>query len=141
MNSLPPELGLNKELSQIPDAVIANKYDKSVSLWPLVLFSGTGEAINTLYSLALLRDVMGLFPQNSVQSCCETILRVMTVSNVVSTTLISVPYTWLQSTLTSVRYCIHLKSIYTDVSRPTLQYTLSQYFTVYTEVSILQYTL
>ncbi|XP_041369339.1 RRP12-like protein [Gigantopelta aegis] len=43
---------------------------------------GTGEATNTLYSLALLRDVMSSFSKNSIQSCCETVLRVMTISNV-----------------------------------------------------------
>ncbi|KAJ8317039.1 hypothetical protein KUTeg_004943 [Tegillarca granosa] len=43
---------------------------------------GTGEALVTLHTLALLKDSIGLFPSNSVKSTCETILRLMTLSNV-----------------------------------------------------------
>lgn len=44
---------------------------------------GANEALDTLHILGLLRDIMSTFPQNSIKSTCETVLRVMTVSNVV----------------------------------------------------------
>ncbi|KAK6185603.1 hypothetical protein SNE40_007802 [Patella caerulea] len=43
--------------------------------------AGSSEAINTLYTLGLLREVLGTFSQNSLKSTCENILRVMTISN------------------------------------------------------------
>ncbi|KAK7479159.1 hypothetical protein BaRGS_00029600 [Batillaria attramentaria] len=42
---------------------------------------GASEAVDTLHVLGLLQDVIATFPQKSVKSACETILRVMTVSN------------------------------------------------------------
>ncbi|KAL3864637.1 hypothetical protein ACJMK2_006302, partial [Sinanodonta woodiana] len=44
-----------------------------------------GEAIDTLHVVSLLKDVLSVFPQNYVKSCCETILRLMTLSNVMVT--------------------------------------------------------
>ncbi|PVD30877.1 hypothetical protein C0Q70_10152 [Pomacea canaliculata] len=46
---------------------------------------GANEALDTLHILGLLRDIMSTFPQNSIKSTCETVLRVMTVSNVLVT--------------------------------------------------------
>ncbi|KAK3094601.1 hypothetical protein FSP39_003915 [Pinctada imbricata] len=46
---------------------------------------GTGEAVDTLHILALLKDVLSSLPLNSVKSVCETILRMMTLSNVMVT--------------------------------------------------------
>ncbi|XP_048746321.2 RRP12-like protein isoform X2 [Ostrea edulis] len=46
---------------------------------------GSGEASDTLHILTLLKDVMSTFSLNSVKSVCETILRVMTLSNVMVT--------------------------------------------------------
>ncbi|XP_070541212.1 RRP12-like protein [Ptychodera flava] len=43
---------------------------------------GAGEAHATLHVLGLLKDILGVFPQSSLKSTCETILRVMTLSNV-----------------------------------------------------------
>ena len=45
---------------------------------------GGGEAADTLHTLSLLRSILPVLPHNSVKSACETILRVMTLSNVVS---------------------------------------------------------
>lgn len=45
---------------------------------------GTKEATTTLHVLALLRDVLPCFPAAVVKTCCETLLRVMTLSHVVS---------------------------------------------------------
>ncbi|XP_069140254.1 RRP12-like protein [Argopecten irradians] len=42
---------------------------------------GTGNATDTLHTLALLKDVVGLLHQHSTKSVCETILRLMTLSN------------------------------------------------------------
>ncbi len=50
----------------------------------ILLFAGVGDALNSLHVLSLLKDVLGDFPKSSVKSVCETILKVMTVSNVVS---------------------------------------------------------
>lgn len=47
--------------------------------------TGSGESTDTLHILTLLKDIMGTFSLNSVKAVCETILRVMTLSNVVST--------------------------------------------------------
>ena len=46
---------------------------------------GTGNALETLHTLALLKDILAQFPLNSVKSSCETILRMMTLSNVMVT--------------------------------------------------------
>ncbi|XP_060581938.1 RRP12-like protein [Ruditapes philippinarum] len=46
---------------------------------------GMGEAIDTLHTLSLLKQVLPVFPQNSVKTVCETILKVMTLSNVMVT--------------------------------------------------------
>lgn len=46
--------------------------------------TGSGESSDTLHILTLLKDIMGTFSLNSVKAVCETILRVMTLSNVVS---------------------------------------------------------
>lgn len=47
--------------------------------------TGSGESSDTLHILTLLKDIMGTFSLNSVKAVCETILRVMTLSNGVST--------------------------------------------------------
>uniref|UniRef100_A0A8D0H602 Ribosomal RNA processing 12 homolog n=1 Tax=Sphenodon punctatus TaxID=8508 RepID=A0A8D0H602_SPHPU len=46
---------------------------------------GTKEATTTLHVLALLRDVLPGLPAPAVKSCCETLLRVMTLSHVLVT--------------------------------------------------------
>ncbi|XP_064519144.1 RRP12-like protein [Pseudopipra pipra] len=46
---------------------------------------GTKEATTTLHVLALLRDVLPCFPAAMVKTCCETLLRVMTLSHVLVT--------------------------------------------------------
>lgn len=46
--------------------------------------AGTKEATTTLHVLALLRDLLPCFPAAVVKTCCETLLRVMTLSHVVS---------------------------------------------------------
>lgn len=46
--------------------------------------TGTREATTTLHVLALLRDLLPCFPAAVVKTCCETLLRVMTLSHVVS---------------------------------------------------------
>ncbi|XP_022336615.2 RRP12-like protein isoform X1 [Crassostrea virginica] len=46
---------------------------------------GSGESSDTLHILTLLKDIMGTFSLNSVKAVCETILRVMTLSNVMVT--------------------------------------------------------
>ena len=45
--------------------------------------SGVGEATATLHTLELLKNILSVLPQHSLKSCCEMILRVMTLSNVV----------------------------------------------------------
>ncbi|XP_033098395.1 RRP12-like protein isoform X2 [Anneissia japonica] len=42
---------------------------------------GTGEATTTLHILGLMKDTLPWFPKQSIKSCCETLLRVMTLSN------------------------------------------------------------
>ena len=54
---------------------------------PMLSFSGVGEATGTLHTLELLKNILFVLPYNSLKSCCEIILRVMTLSNVVSTFL------------------------------------------------------
>ncbi|GAB0192129.1 RRP12-like protein [Grus japonensis] len=46
---------------------------------------GTKEATTTLHILALLRDLLPCFPAAVVKTCCETLLRVMTLSHVLVT--------------------------------------------------------
>ncbi|XP_075573733.1 RRP12-like protein isoform X3 [Pelecanus crispus] len=46
---------------------------------------GTKEATTTLHILALLRDLLPCFPAAMVKTCCETLLRVMTLSHVLVT--------------------------------------------------------
>ncbi|NXP55860.1 RRP12 protein, partial [Heliornis fulica] len=46
---------------------------------------GTKEATTTLHILALLRDLLPCFPAAAVKTCCETLLRVMTLSHVLVT--------------------------------------------------------
>lgn len=50
--------------------------------------AGTKEATTTLHVLALLRDLLPCFPAAVVKTCCETLLRVMTLSHVVSVLMI-----------------------------------------------------
>lgn len=45
---------------------------------------GAKEATTTLHVLTLLRDLLPCLPASSVKPCCETLLRVMTLSHVVS---------------------------------------------------------
>uniref|UniRef100_A0A671YG28 Ribosomal RNA processing 12 homolog n=1 Tax=Sparus aurata TaxID=8175 RepID=A0A671YG28_SPAAU len=46
---------------------------------------GSKEDTTTLHVLGLLKELMGTFPLGSVKSCCETLLRVMTLSHVLVT--------------------------------------------------------
>ncbi|NXG17389.1 RRP12 protein, partial [Grallaria varia] len=46
---------------------------------------GAKEATTTLHVLALLRDILPCFPAAMVKTCCETLLRVMTLSHVLVT--------------------------------------------------------
>lgn len=46
--------------------------------------TGSSEATDTLYTLALLKEIIGVFPQHSTKAICETLLRLMTLSNPVS---------------------------------------------------------
>ncbi|NXN23854.1 RRP12 protein, partial [Nycticryphes semicollaris] len=46
---------------------------------------GTKEATTTLHVLTLLRDLLPCFPAAVVKTCCETLLRVMTLSHVLVT--------------------------------------------------------
>ncbi|XP_022106693.1 RRP12-like protein [Acanthaster planci] len=48
---------------------------------------GTGEVATTMHVLGLLKDVLSCLPQNSLKSACETILRLMTLSNVLMTSV------------------------------------------------------
>ncbi|XP_064631172.1 RRP12-like protein isoform X2 [Lineus longissimus] len=45
------------------------------------------DATTTLHVLSFLKEILGCFPQNSLKSACETILRLMTLSNVMITSL------------------------------------------------------
>lgn len=45
---------------------------------------GSKEATTTLHMLTLLKDLLPCFPEGLVKSCSETLLRVMTLSHVVS---------------------------------------------------------
>lgn len=40
--------------------------------------------MGTLHMLTLLKDLLPCFPEGLVKSCCETLLKVMTLSHVVS---------------------------------------------------------
>ncbi|XP_056290928.1 RRP12-like protein isoform X2 [Pseudoliparis swirei] len=46
---------------------------------------GSKEDTTTLHVLGLLKELMGIFPLVAVKSCCETLLRVMTLSHVLVT--------------------------------------------------------
>ncbi|XP_056147763.1 RRP12-like protein [Lampris incognitus] len=46
---------------------------------------GSKEDTTALHVLGLLKELMATFPQGAVKSCCETLLRVMTLSNVLVT--------------------------------------------------------
>ncbi|XDV50459.1 hypothetical protein PO909_019515 [Leuciscus waleckii] len=46
---------------------------------------GNKEDTTTLHVLGLLKELLSAFPLNSVKSCCETLLRVMTLSHVLVT--------------------------------------------------------
>ncbi|XP_029305253.1 RRP12-like protein [Cottoperca gobio] len=46
---------------------------------------GSKEDTTTLHVLGLLKELMGAFPLGAVKSCCETLLRVMTLSHVLVT--------------------------------------------------------
>ncbi|KAG8551237.1 hypothetical protein GDO81_004019 [Engystomops pustulosus] len=46
---------------------------------------GSAEATTTLHMLTLLKDVLPCFPVSLVKSCCETLLKVMTLSHVLIT--------------------------------------------------------
>lgn len=48
---------------------------------------GSKEATTTLHLLTLLQDLLPCFPEGLVKSCSETLLRVMTLSHVVSSGL------------------------------------------------------
>ena len=47
---------------------------------------GSSEATTTLHILGLLKEVISVLPKNNLKTVCETILKVMTLSNVVSVT-------------------------------------------------------
>lgn len=53
-----------------------------VILW-LTPPQGNKEDTTTLHVLGLLKELLGTFPLGAVKSCCETLLRVMTLSHVV----------------------------------------------------------
>lgn len=44
---------------------------------------GTKEATTTLHVLTLLRDLLPCLPAAATKTCCETLLRVMTLGHVV----------------------------------------------------------
>ncbi|KAL3050287.1 hypothetical protein OYC64_012343 [Pagothenia borchgrevinki] len=46
---------------------------------------GSKEDTTTLHVLGLLKELMGTFPLGAIKSCCETLLRVMTLSHVLVT--------------------------------------------------------
>ncbi|XP_033632668.1 RRP12-like protein [Asterias rubens] len=48
---------------------------------------GTGEVATTMHVLGLLKEVMSCLPQSSLKLACETILRLMTLSNVLMTSV------------------------------------------------------
>ncbi|XP_038070845.1 RRP12-like protein [Patiria miniata] len=48
---------------------------------------GAGEVATTMHVLGLLKDIMSCLSQNSLKSACETILRLMTLSNVLMTSV------------------------------------------------------
>lgn len=50
----------------------------------LLCLPGSKEATTTLHMLTLLKDLLPCFPEGMVKSCSETLLRVMTLSHVVS---------------------------------------------------------
>ena len=54
-------------------------------LFVVILLSGSKEDTTTLHVLCLLKELIGTFPLGAVKSCCETLLRVMTLSHVVRT--------------------------------------------------------
>ena len=54
-----------------------------VSQFPFCI-PGSKEATTTLHMLTLLKDLLPCFPEGLVKSCSETLLRVMTLSHVVS---------------------------------------------------------
>ena len=68
-------------------------------------FLGQGEVAITLHVLGLLADILGAFPQNSLKATCETILRVMTLANVVSKLQMSYP-------IKQVRYILEVNNHY-----------------------------
>ncbi len=57
--------------------------------------SGSKEDTTTLHVLGLLKELMGTFPLGAVKSCCETLLRVMTLSHVVRTQQTFIPFNHL----------------------------------------------
>lgn len=59
----------------------------SSRLWVMFVFFpiGSKEDTTALHVLGLLKELMGTFPLGAVKSCCETLLRVMTLSHVVRT--------------------------------------------------------
>lgn len=63
---------------------------------------GAKEATTTLHVLALLRDVLPCFPAAVVKTCCETLLRVMTLSHVLVTACAMQAFHSLFSAQTSV---------------------------------------
>lgn len=63
--------------SRHPAATLTSKFCVQI----IEAQGGASEAVDTLHVLSLLQDVLSAFPQNSIKSACETILRVMTVSN------------------------------------------------------------
>ncbi|NXV71023.1 RRP12 protein, partial [Atlantisia rogersi] len=63
---------------------------------------GTREATTTLHVLALLRDLLPCFPAAVVKTCCETLLRVMTLSHVLVTACAMQAFHSLFSAQTSV---------------------------------------
>lgn len=54
-------------------------------LWLSAPPAGNKEDTTTLHVLGLLKELLGTFPLGAVKSCCETLLRVMTLSHVVRT--------------------------------------------------------
>lgn len=80
---------LSRNTNQKPVFVICNQLLNSEYVF---FIQGNKEHTTTLHVLGLLKELLSVFPLSSVKSCCETLLRVMTLSHVVRKHLNS--YIW-----------------------------------------------
>ncbi|XP_063963855.1 RRP12-like protein [Lytechinus pictus] len=69
--------------SHHPAAVTTSKF----CVQQIEQHGGTGEAGTTCHVLTLLKDILVSFPKNQLKTTCETILKVMTLSNVLVTSV------------------------------------------------------